>query len=159
LAEEEGLERLRDDRRRDGRGERERERDSRSDAIRGRRLALDLLEEELADLTPAQMLALSQELRRTARQERSQNAFGFLRGNTGSMLLVGVLALLLLPQLRQLLRPVAAAAAQGAGDLTSNAQDLVQGAQEWLEDVVAEAQFNKLQRGAYGPAAGGKAAQ
>lgn len=81
-----------------------------------------------------------------ARQQREPNPLGFLQGQSTNTWLLVALGVLLLPQMRQLLKPLVLAATQGANELSNNAQGLFQGAQDWLEDVVAEAQFQKLQK-------------
>lgn len=116
-----------------------------------RRLMLEMFQDELAELTPAELVALSQELRRLARRQQPlQLPFG--QFGLGNALLLGAVALLALPQARDALRPLVAAMAQGVSSVGNNAQDMVKNAQEWVEDVVAEAQFGKLQQAAEPPA-------
>jgi hypothetical protein len=57
---------------------------------------------------------------------------------------IAILGVLMLPTVRDTLRPIALRAFQGVMDLSEQAQGLVAGMKEDLEDIVAEAQFEKL---------------
>lgn len=117
-----------------------------------RQLMLETFQDELAELTPSEMVALSQELRRMARRQQPAQ-LPFAAAGLGNVWLLGAVALLALPQVREALRPLFVAMAQGASAVGNNAQDLVKNAQEWVQDVVAEAQFQKLQQAAEAAAA------
>lgn len=57
---------------------------------------------------------------------------------------VAVLGALLLPTLKESLHPIAMKAMQGVRDLSEQAQGLMSGVREDIEDLVAEAEFQKL---------------
>lgn len=121
---------------------------------RRRELLRALLEDEEWD-EPAQsaeneLAALLRDLRR-GRRERpglpSEKLQGFLWG-------VGAAALLLmvLPSAKRSLRPFAVSAIKGAFDLVDQLKSVIAEAGEGLQDLVAEAQFERMKEAA-GPEA------
>lgn len=118
------------------------ERDEQRQRTRRRRdLLRALLEEEDAqDISGADLAAVMRELRRERQGERmggllsSDQMKGFLWG-VGA----GVLLLTVLPGVQDSLRPLAAAAAQGAMGLVEQMKDLFTGMQEGAPDIAPAA--------------------
>lgn len=128
---------------------------------RRQELLAELLQEDLGELTPSELRLLARDLDRLARRQSRAPLVesDLLRGVLWGAGLTA-LALLLLPQARRAFRPLAVAAARCAMDLVDGVREAVSGAQEGLEDIVAEAQFQRLQAAveAAGPAAAAGAA-
>lgn len=59
---------------------------------------------------------------------------------------VGMLAMVLFPQLKDSLKPVAAGAVKGATSIADKIQEVFNGAKESLEDIVAEAKFENMKK-------------
>lgn len=69
---------------------------------------------------------------------------GILSGNGLYLALAGLLGLLLVPSAGQKLKDLLSRAAGEITDLTDKAQTMVERTKEELEDIVAEAQFNRF---------------
>lgn len=123
---------------------------------RRRELLRALLEEEEAEpeeeeLTAADLAALLSQVRgkRRAKQQplagllSQEQLQGFLWGAG-----VAALIMLLLPQAKQTLRPLAVATVKSGLDLVDQLKGLVGEAGEGLSDLVAEAQFERMKEAA-----------
>lgn len=126
---------------------------SRAEQTERRQAVKDLLmqrmDEDLAELSPSELRILARELKRMSRKERPES---FLDSDLARGILWGAggmaLALLLFPQLRQTLRPLAVAAATGVMGLADKTGEVLSKAKDAMEDVVAEAQFKRMQEAA-----------
>lgn len=107
-----------------------------------------LEEEEGADeLTAEDAAVLLRRLRRGARGMddlfSSEKLQGFIWGVGAATLLM-----LVLPSTKEKLRPFAVSAAKGALDLADRLKSVVAEAGEGLQDILAEAQFNRFREAA-----------
>ncbi|HEY3366982.1 MAG TPA: DUF5132 domain-containing protein [Symbiobacteriaceae bacterium] len=120
---------------------------------RRRELLRALLEEEeqadSAAFTEAEMVGLLRELR-GAQAPRPLGGLMSPEQLQGFMWGVGAAALLLmvLPQAKQVLRPFAVSTMKGAMELMDQLKGLMGQAGEGLQDLVAEAQFERMQAAA-----------
>ncbi|HWI61828.1 MAG TPA: DUF5132 domain-containing protein [Symbiobacteriaceae bacterium] len=129
-------------------------RNEQAERRRRRELLRALLDEEEAEYEEPvaleqELLAMVRDLRRRGRRPglgglmSSEQLQGFMWG-----LGVATLLLMLLPSAKQTLRPFAVSVVKGALDLADQVKGLFGEAGEGLQDLLAEAQFERVKRAA-----------